>query len=260
MLLGVHRWSPILALLTFTLPAAAQDDFESFRVELTASAWLVTPSGTIQSGITPVDLRRDLQLDSSQPHFFGKLVVKPARRHRIMIEGIPYRLNGAATISRQIVFAGRTYNLQDFVTSKADIDYIAGAYQFDIVSRPQGHFGLLAGVGFVNATGTLTSRNFGFNGVEHQSFPFPQVGAEGRAFLLPHRTLLEVDGELKGMSLASYGHYLQFAVKGGVSVGHRLTIQAGFMRATADVHRQDNTRGFQPTFNGPIFGIQLRDR
>jgi hypothetical protein len=256
----VHRSVPPLAVLLLTLPAAAQEDFEKFRVELTASAWLVSTSGTIQSGIVPVDLRRDLQIEQSQPHFFGKLVVKPARRHRLMVEGIPYRLNGAAAIARQIVFAGRTYNIQDFVTSMADIDYVAGAYQFDIVSGPQGHLGLLAGVGFVNATGSLVSRNFGFSGSEHQSFPFPQVGAEGRAYLLPHRNLLEIDGELKGMSLASYGHYLQFAVHGGVSIGHRLTIQAGYMRADADVHRQDHTRGFSPTFHGPIFGIQLRDR
>jgi len=256
----VHRWLPVLAVFLFTFPAAAQEDFESFRVELTASAWLVSPAGTIQSGIVPVDLRQDLQLDQSQPHFFGKLVLKPARRHRFMVEGVPYRLNGAANITRQIVFAGRTYTIQDFVTSTADIDYVAAGYQFDFVSRPQGHLGLSVGVGYVDATGTLTSRNFGFSGVEHQSFPFPQVGAEGRAFLLPHRSLLEVDGELKGTSLASYGHYLQFAVKGGVSLGHRLTIQAGYMRATADVHRQDNTRGFNATFSGPIFGIQLRDR
>jgi hypothetical protein len=256
----VHRPVPLLAVLLLTLPAAAQEDFENFRLELTASAWLVSPSGAIQSGIIPVDLRRDLELEQSKPHFFGRLVVKPARRHRLTIEGIPYRLNGAANVSRQIVFAGRTYNLQDFVTSRADIDYVAGSYQFDIVSRPQGHFGLLAGVGFVNATGTLTSRNFGFSGTERQSFPFPQVGAEGRAWLLPHRNLLEIDGELKGMSLASYGHYLQFAVHGGVSVGRHLTIQAGYMLANADVHRQDNTRGFNPTFQGPIFGLQVRDR
>ena len=256
----MYRSLPALVLLLSTHPAAAQENFENFRVELTASAWLVNPSGSIQSGITPVDLRRDLQLDQSQPHFFGKLVVKPGRRHRMIVEGVPYRLSGAANVSRQIVFAGRTYNIQDFVTSKANIDYVAGAYQFDVVSRPQGHFGLLAGVGYVNAAGTLASRNFGFTGSERQSFPFPQVGAEGRAWVLPHSHLLELDGELKGMSLASYGHYLQFAVHGGVSVGRHLTVQAGYMFADADVHRQDNTRGFNPTFRGPIFGIQLRDR
>src|SRR5947199_10445125 len=98
-------------------PATAQEDFENFRVEITASAWLVSPTGTIQSGLLPVDLRGDLQLEQSQPHFFGKLVLKPARRHRISVEGIPYRLEGAAPVSRQIVFAGRTYNVQDFVTS-----------------------------------------------------------------------------------------------------------------------------------------------
>jgi len=255
----VRRSAPIPALLLFACPAAAQE-FENFHIELSASAWLVNPGGSIQSGILPIDLQRDLQIEKPQPHFFGKLVVKPARRHRLMVEGVPYRLAGAATVTRQITFAGRTFTVQDFVTSDATIAYIAGAYQFDIVSRPQGHFGLLAGVGYVDATGTLSSRQFGFSGAEHQSFPFPQAGAEGRAFLLPHRNLLEVDGELKGMSLGDYGHFLHFAVRAGVSVGRRFTIQAGYMISNSDIHRKDQTRGFNPTFLGPVFGIQLRDR
>jgi hypothetical protein len=119
---------------------------------------------------------------------------------------------------------------------------------------------LLAGIGYVDATGTLSSRQFGFSGTEHQAFPFPQLGAEGRAFLVPHRNLLEIDGELKGMSLGDYGHLLQFAVHGGVSVGRYFTVRVGYMIANSDVHRKDNTRGFNPTFQGPVFGIQLRDR
>ena len=246
------------ALFLLAIPASAQE-FENFRIELSTYAWLVSPGGSLQSGIAPVDLQRDLQIES-QPHFFGKLTVKPARRHRLMIEGVPYRLNGAASVTRQISFAGRTFTVQDFVTSTADIAYVAAAYQFDLVSRSQAHFGLLAGVGYVDATGTLTSRQFGFSGTEHQSFPLPQAGAEGRIFLLPRRNLLEVDGELKGMSLGDYGGFLQLAVRGGIGIGRHLTIQAGYMRAVSDIHRKDNTRGFSPTFQGPIFGIQLRDR
>ena len=79
---------------------------------------------------------------------------------------------------------------------------------------------------------------------------------EGRGFLL--RNLVELDGELKGMPLGSYGHYLQFAIHGGVNAGRHVTVQAGYMLTDADVHRQDQTRGFMPRFQGPSFGIQLR--
>ncbi len=72
--------------------------------------------------------------------------------------------------------------------------------------------------------------------------------------------MLEVDGELNGMGLGSYGHYLQFAVHGGVGIGRHLTVQAGYMLSNADVHRRDATRGFSPTFRGPIFALQVRDR
>ncbi len=238
----------------------AAEDFESFRVELTGSALLLDSSGTIQSGITPLDLRNDLDIDRKQPHFYGKLVVKPGRRHRLMVEGIPYRLHGDAVIARQVVFAGRTFDIRDQVTSAATIDYVAGAYQFDLVSLSQGHLGLLAGVGYVNASGALTSRNFGFTGTERQSFAFPQAGVEGRAFLIPHSNLLAIDGELKGMTLGKHGHWVQFGVNGGVALGRHITLRAGYMLTGADVHRADNTRGFEPLFRGPVFGIQLRDR
>ncbi len=190
------------AVLLLALPAAAQE-FENFRIELSTSAWLVNPSGAIQSGIAPIDLQRDLQIEQRQPHFFGKLVIKPSRRHRLIVEGVLYRLCGAANITRQITFASRTFTVRDFVTSEATIDYIAAGYQFDLVSRPRGHLGLLAGVAHVDAAGTLTSRQFGFSGTEHQSFPFPQAGAEGRAFLLPHRNLLELAFTAKTAPAAS---------------------------------------------------------
>ena len=52
--------------------------------------------------------------------------------------------------------------------------------------------------------------------------------------------------------------YLDSAVHGGINAGRHLTIQAGYMLADADVHRKDQARGFQPKFQGPIFGIQFR--
>ena len=241
------------------LPAAAlAQQVENFRVELTASAWILGTKGTIQSGITPVDLKADLAIEQSKPTFFGRLVVKPTRRNRLIVEGLPYRLTGENTIARQFVFNGRTYTVRDQVTSTADIDAVFFGYQRDVVSRPQGHFGLAAGVAYVNATGTIQSRNFGFTGTEHQSFPFPLAGLEGRAFLIPGSNLLNINGSVKGMSLGDYGHYVDAQVGGGLGLGRHLTIEIGYRVADADVHRKDQTRGFAPRFSGPMVSLQVR--
>jgi hypothetical protein len=239
--------------------AALAQNIESFRIELTGSAWLADTAGTIQSGLTPIDLASDLALERSKPMFLGRLVAKPSRRNRLIVEGLPYRLTGSNTVSRQFTFNGRTYSFQDQVTSTADIDYVFGGYQRDFVSRSQGHLGLGGGIAYVDATGTIRSQNFGFTGTEHQSFPFPLVGLEGRAFLIPRSGLLNINGEVKGMSLGDYGHYVDARVSGGIGLGRHLTIEAGYRLVDADVHRKDQTRGFAPHFTGPVFSVQIRD-
>ena len=89
-----------------SLPLAAQE-FENFHIELTGSAWLVNTSGTIQSRLAPVSLTSDPNIEGNQPQFFGRMVVKPARRHRLWVEGSPYQLTRFNRISRSITFAGR---------------------------------------------------------------------------------------------------------------------------------------------------------
>ena len=238
--------------------AAGAQTIEDFHFEVTASAWLTDPSGTIQSGISPVDLRNDLNLERWNLQFFGNLVVKPGKRHRLWIEGTPYRLTGVNEVTRQFTFAGRTYTFRDRVSSTAEIDYVAGGYQFDFVSRAGGHFGIQAGVGYVDATGRLVSQSAGFNGTETQAFPFPLTGLEGRLQVLPHTSILSVSGCVKGMSFASYGHFVQANVEAGVGLGRHVILLAGYRFVDADVHRRDETRGFQPRFGGPLVSVQFR--
>lgn len=160
-------------------------------------------------------------------------------------------------MTRQFTFAGQRYTVQDRVTSQADITYLFGGYQFDIVSKPRGHFGLQAGVGYVNATGELHDQTFGFTGTETQTFPFPVAGAEFRGFPL-RSPIIQISGELKGMALGDYGHYLDGSLNVGAGIGRHLTLLVGYRIVDADIHRQDQTRGITPRFGGPVFSLQVR--
>ena len=248
----------LTASLALALPLCGQPDPESFHLEVTAGAWVRNASGTIQSGVTPVDLQADLGIEQNQPQFFGALVFKPARRHRLIVEGSPYRLSGNHTAVRQFTFGGQTYTVADQLASSADISYVFGGYQFDAVSNPRGHFGLQGGVAYVDATGTVRSQTSGFTGTLTQSFPFPVAGTEFRLFLIPGSALLNVNGGVKGMALGSYGHFVEGAINAGVGLGRHVTLQAGYLLVDADVHRKDQTRGFTPRFTGPLFSVQLR--
>jgi hypothetical protein len=85
---------PAAPLFLLLAAAATAQDVETFRIELTGSAWLVNSGGSIQSGVEPIDLQADLGLEQSKPTFFGSLVLKPTARNRLVVEGAPYRLSG----------------------------------------------------------------------------------------------------------------------------------------------------------------------
>jgi hypothetical protein len=134
------------------LAGAARAQTEDFRVELTASGWRTAIEGSLQANGLPVALHTDLNLGDTWT-FFGKLVVKPGHRHRINIEGSPYHFTGLNTLSRTITFNGRTYSFQDTVASEASLTYVFGGYQFDLLSRDRGHFGLEAGGDYLDGSG-----------------------------------------------------------------------------------------------------------
>jgi hypothetical protein len=80
------------------------EDPENFRVEVMGSGWLLNSDGQIQANGTPADFVNDLGVAQRQATFFGHFVFKPARRHRIEVEGAPFGLHGLNRIDRSIVY------------------------------------------------------------------------------------------------------------------------------------------------------------
>ena len=242
-----------LAFLPLALPLLAQDHF---RVELTAAAWQTRIEGTLQAAGLPIDLRSDLALDD-RTIFFGRLVAKPGRRHRLIIEGSPYSFAGVNTVSRAITFQGQTFTVNDTLQSSATLDYVYGGYQFDIISASRGHFGFQAGAAYLNATGTINSATRGITATRSQKIGLPLAGAGFRVWPL---RFLNITGGVKGMSLGGYGHFVQGEIGAGVGIRF-ITFQAGYQIVDADVHENTGTAGrpgIAPRIQGPIFAIQLR--
>jgi hypothetical protein len=242
--------------LGFLVPALAFSQVDDFRVEVTASAWHTAIEGTLQSGASPIALHGDLNLND-QWTFFGKLAFKPARRHRINVEGSPYDFSGTNTLLRTVTFNGRTYTVNDTVASNASLTYLFGGYQYDLVSRDRGHFGLEGGGAYLNGSGTIRSSGTGISATRSETIGLPLAGAEFRVFLGPGH--LNVNGEAKGISLGSYGDYFQGVVNLGAGF-HNVMFQAGYQYLNANIHenRSANPAGISPVISGPIFSIQFR--
>jgi len=238
------------------LPIVAFAQTDAFRLELTASAWKTAIEGTVQSGGLPIALHADLNL-ADEWTFFGKLSFKPARRHRINLEGSPYEYSGINTLSRTIVYNGRTYNINDTVASEANLTYFFGGYQFDVVSHNRGHLGLEIGGALLDGTGTIRSVTTGVVATKSQTIGLPLAGAEFRYFFGPAR--LNVNGEVKGMAFGDYGSFFQGSVNVGAGF-QRVIFQAGYQYLNADIHENNgvNPTGIAPVISGPIFSIQFR--
>jgi hypothetical protein len=204
-----------------------------------------------------VALHGDLNLGDAWT-FFGKLTLKPGRRHRINIEGSPYSFTGSATLSRTIMYNGQTYSIHDTIASDASLTYFFGGYQFDLVSHGRGHFGLEAGGAYLNGTGTIRGVTTGIAATRSQTLGVPLAGAEFRYFFGPAH--LNINGEAKGMALGGFGDYFQGVVNIGAGF-HRMIFQAGYQYLNADIHenRSINPTGIAPVIQGPIFSIQLRN-
>lgn len=245
----------VLFALLAAFAAAAQE--LPPRVEITANAWRTAVSGKFQSGIVPVDLRSDLALRNNW-QFQGSALIRIAGRHRLVLDGSPLSFSGRNLLNRTVTYGGRTYNVRETVRSDADMTMAFAGYQYDVVSRPGGHFGFRIGGQYVDASGILVSTSTGIEAASSYQLGIPLAGFEGRVRLLPR--WLDAGGEVQGMGFGGYGHFMQGAVNFGVPLG-AVGLRAGYRWLDADLHENTSTPsriGVAVRLTGPVVGIAFR--
>jgi hypothetical protein len=263
-----RRWLQVFAecLLLSAFPHAgrAADHFnsssespENFRIEMTGAAWLVNTSGYIQSSGTPVDLVSDLGAQQRQPTFYGQLVFKPGRKHRIVFEGMPFRVNGYSTVNRSVTYHGETFNVSEPLRSSADMNYFFGGYQYDVVSGPMGHVGFSVGGAYLNATGSIQAVQTATVASRSETVGLPLAGADFRIFPIPGHRIVEVEGGLRGMGAGSYGHYVEGSANGGLCL-KSITFLAGYRQVNALFQDSKSASGVDARLRGPIFSMMWR--
>jgi len=219
----------------------------------------LSPSGNVKTRSTPADLENDLGIDGYKSHFFASVAVKPARRHELLFEGIPYRLNGGGRPTQPIAFVGATFPAGDELSTKIKLDSINAEYRYHFISRNNGAFGMIAGAGYLDGRITVEDITRSVSESNRARVVFPYLGAGGRRFL-QHNYRYSFDGEVKGMPFGNYGYYLQAAGGFGFSPIQTITLRAGYGFLAADVHNKFESEGVKAHFNGPTLSIQWRDR
>lgn len=242
--------------ITSSLFAQASESPENFRIEITGSAWLTGPTGTIQASGTPINFVSDLAAGARQPRFYGRLIFKPTRKQRLIVEGSPISFSGLNTISRSFIFLNKTYNISQTVSTSANVNYAFGGYQYDPLSGSYGHLGFQAGVAYVGVQGTLSGLQSNLSETKSFQAPLPLIGTEFRIFPIPGKKIVFVEGMVRGITAGGYGYFME----GGASAGLRLGpigLLAGYREMFADVHQNKLIAdGVALHLKGPIFSAQ----
>src|SRR5581483_1092401 len=116
---------------------------EKFGYEITAGVWPLNSSGNVLSHGITTDFRSDLGI-TGRAHPLFKGVVKLAEKHAVTVEFVPYRLDGKNTLTHDVHFNGRTYTAQDTIHWEANVNYVFGGYQYQLVGRDRGQIELVA--------------------------------------------------------------------------------------------------------------------
>jgi hypothetical protein len=243
-----------------------REDPEDFRIEVMGSGWLLNSGGQIQANGTPADFVNDLGVTQQQPTFFGHFVFKPARKHRIEIEGTPFGLHGVNTISRAIVYQGRTFTVNQSVTSNATLDYFFAGYQYDVLSGTRGHLGFSVGGAYLRAEGTLQTQvntagsTSTISATRVETVGLPLAGFDFRLFPLRKYHFFEIEGGIRGMAFGDYGYYVQAISQGGICLGP-FTLLAGYRAVNTSIYVTSNAgsaSGLTARLQGPIFSGMFR--
>jgi hypothetical protein len=228
------------------------------RMELTVSAWRIGTTGTIQSGIVPIDLQSDLAL-RDRFSFAGRLVVFPGYRHGFVLEGSTLTPEGDNNLARTIVYNDRTYNVRDRILSNAELSTIYAGYQYSLLSTRRYRLAAGGGGAYIVADGTIQSTSTGVQASREHRIGLPLAAVDARIFLLPDRNLLEIAGGLKGMSFGRYGRYVEGGIHAGVNFG-AVGFRVGYRLLDADIHEDSTSSdiGAAPRIAGPAFSVVFR--
>ena len=235
---------------------------ETYRVEFGGFFWNPTPTMSIQSeslGIvgTKIDLVEDLDLEKTRFAQF-RAVLRPGKKHKLRFEYTPIKYEQPeGTLNRNIVFNGITYNVTLPVDTTLDWKAYRFTYEYDIVYRDRGFFGILLEAKYTDVQATLS--NVLDTEFVHARAPIPAIGAIGRVYVAPN---ISLTAEFSGFKLPESidedykAKYFDFDFYGTVNMTDHFGAQLGYR--SFDVFYKVDTDEGELKLKGPYFGAVVR--
>ena len=214
---------------------------EDYTVELTAGLWDPIPvivASSEQFGIPGSDIHfgNDLGLTrTSHPDF--RLTFKLARKHKLRVSLVPIEYTQQSVLARPLVFQGIQYDANIPVASTFQWDAWRFGYEYDIVSRQRGYFGILLEAKYTRLAARLTSDDA--DEYVRAQAPIPALGAilrvyptrftpltvEFTAFKLPGDLTERLPGDI---STDYRGQYVDLDVYATLNLSRMVGINLGY--------------------------------
>lgn len=238
---------------------------ERYHVELGGTIWNPMLMGTISSeqfkivGST-IDLVNDLGFEQTRLKEL-RLVLRPARKHRVKVQYTPISYTATTNFTRVIKFNGINFPAAIPIATAFDWKVLRFGYEYDMVYRDRGFFGVFVEGRYTEFLGSLKSASPLFVGSEftEAKAPLPALGVSGRAYVAPNVALnLEVSGfNVPGTIKKGYAaNYYDWDIHGTVNVTNNFGIQVGWRRMTTFLEVDNDKADFR--FQGMWFGAAAR--
>jgi hypothetical protein len=233
---------------------------EVYHIELSGGAWGPSVFGTVSSeqfGIAGTDIKFVDDLGFEKTQFADvRLVLRPAKKHKFRVQYTPVSYSAESTLDREIVFNGILYPVNVPVHSTFDWKVWRFGYEYDIVYRDRGYFGVLIEARYTEMNASLKSPvNDEFT---RARAPLPALGAVARFYPLKN---LSITAEISGLKIPEIddkyeANYADIDIYGTFNVTHNFGAQAGWRRMHAFL-RIETDKG-DVRFQGFWFGGAIR--
>ncbi len=207
---------------------------EKYHVEVGGYFWNPTPDISITSESLPgikgsrIDFVNDLGIEKTRFKQI-KIVLRPAKKHKFRFEYTPITYDAVGVIRANIIFNGIEFPLSLPVATNLQWKAYRFGYEWDVVSRDRGFFGILLEAKYTEVEATL--QNFFDTEFVSARAPIPAIGVIGRVYFVPNISLTAEFSGIKVPESISDDYrakYFDFDIYGTVNFTDHFGAQAGY--------------------------------
>lgn len=256
--------SLITALTTCVRGSDGDDDPDNYKFRVTGDWWFSQPSGAfgLRGSNNYLNFQQDFGFKGYST-FTARFDYRFRWKHHLLLDFTNINNSKTVSLSRTIDYQGETYLVGARVSGSIKSLAVTPGYEYDIIRRNQGFFGIEADFNLLNtkaslkAVGTTGGQIAGTSSSKSLFAPLPAVGPVGRWYPIHGSNRLVLDGSLRGMSFFGYGNFVSARGEVGVGITKHLVVHAGYqLGSRLSVHGTNDQIAIDATQKGATAGIE----